>query len=399
MTRLESAAALAACVMRARNPLKLCFTVIDYLMLAEFLSPLMIDQCKLPPNLSMQLTISRLATKKWHAHDGFESKGIGRHSTTMNGGRLSGDVAGSLLISKELEMNLQQARCAIRLRVDGVDGAFALISALTTYLVGMTSPRHFSDFKEPYDVALSSNYPSSSPRLTLARVVANNYTIANLKSPNKASSNPHVERGWRNMLSASDRRIDGKNGKRDDIQCLRGVAIIYVLLFHLFPSVFRKGFLGVDIFLVISGYLITMILSRNTPISLADTGTFFSKRIRRIFPAYYLMIFAVLVVGRIYLISYDQHLLAVDSGWSLAFLSNVHKYLQQKDYFAEVSEFCHSTRCSVHRITATAYTYLQQHRRKIENHNLTLKEICLLCSQAGGRYYEEKFHIPFLAIT
>uniref|UniRef100_A0A0M3I3E1 Acyl_transf_3 domain-containing protein n=1 Tax=Ascaris lumbricoides TaxID=6252 RepID=A0A0M3I3E1_ASCLU len=82
-----------------------------------------------------------------------------------------------------------------------------------------------------------------------------------------------------------------------------------------------------------------MILSRNTPISFADTGTFFSKRIRRIFPAYYLMIFAVLVVGRIYLISYDQRLLALDSGWTLAFLSNVHKYFQQKDYFAEVANY------------------------------------------------------------
>uniref|UniRef100_A0A915AQI8 Acyltransferase 3 domain-containing protein n=1 Tax=Parascaris univalens TaxID=6257 RepID=A0A915AQI8_PARUN len=99
------------------------------------------------------------------------------------------------------------------------------------------------------------------------------------------------------------------------------------------------GFLGVDIFFVISGYLITMILSRNTSISLADIGMFFSKRIRRIFPAYYFMIFAVLVFGRIFLTSYDQHLLAFDSGWSLAFLSNVHKYFQEKDYFAEIANY------------------------------------------------------------
>uniref|UniRef100_A0A914S4D8 Uncharacterized protein n=1 Tax=Parascaris equorum TaxID=6256 RepID=A0A914S4D8_PAREQ len=103
-----------------------------------------------------------------------------------------------------------------------------------------------------------------------------------------------------------------------------------------------------------------MILSRNTSISLVDTGMFFSKRIRRIFPAYYLMIFVVLVFGRIFLTSYDQHLLAVDSRWSLAFLSNVHKYFQEKDYFAE------------------------QERRKIENHSLNLKEICLTSTWAGG---------------
>uniref|UniRef100_A0A915BUV4 Acyl_transf_3 domain-containing protein n=1 Tax=Parascaris univalens TaxID=6257 RepID=A0A915BUV4_PARUN len=160
-----------------------------------------------------------------------------------------------------------------------------------------------------------------------------------LSIKSKESGKSHVEGGWRNMRSASDGKVDDKSRKRDDIQCLRGLAIIYVLLFHLFPTVFRKGFLGVDIFFVISGYLIRMILSRNTSISLADIGMFFSKRIRRIFPAYYLMIFAVLVFGRIFLTSYDQHLLAVDSGWSLAFLLNVHKYFQERDYFAEIANY------------------------------------------------------------
>ncbi|KHN82376.1 O-acetyltransferase OatA [Toxocara canis] len=140
------------------------------------------------------------------------------------------------------------------------------------------------------------------------------------------------------MLSNEERKNEG-NDKRSDIQCLRGIAIIYVLLFHLFPSIFRKGFLGVDIFFVISGYLITFVLSRHTPISLKDTAIFFSKRIRRIFPAYYLMVFAVIVFGRIYLSSYDQNLLMVDCRWTLAFSSNIHKYLQQKDYFAQIANY------------------------------------------------------------
>ena len=44
---------------------------------------------------------------------------------------------------------------------------------------------------------------------------------------------------------------------RDDIQLLRGFAVLAVILFHLFPQVFRNGYLGVDIFFIISGYVVT----------------------------------------------------------------------------------------------------------------------------------------------
>ena len=72
---------------------------------------------------------------------------------------------------------------------------------------------------------------------------------------------------------------------RSDIDGLRAVAVLAVLAFHAIPQVFPGGFVGVDIFFVISGYLISSILLsslQNQQFSLLD---FYSRRIRRIFPA------------------------------------------------------------------------------------------------------------------
>jgi peptidoglycan/LPS O-acetylase OafA/YrhL len=53
---------------------------------------------------------------------------------------------------------------------------------------------------------------------------------------------------------------------RPDIDGLRAVAILLVIIFHAFPKFLRGGFIGVDIFFVISGYLITSIILKNTEV-------------------------------------------------------------------------------------------------------------------------------------
>ena len=75
-----------------------------------------------------------------------------------------------------------------------------------------------------------------------------------------------------------------------NIQFLRAIAIIFVLLFHYEFLGFKGGFIGVDIFFVISGYLITKILLSEKKV---DLKKFYFKRFKRIFPSLVLVIFFV----------------------------------------------------------------------------------------------------------
>ena len=72
---------------------------------------------------------------------------------------------------------------------------------------------------------------------------------------------------------------------RADIDGLRCVAILAVVVFHAFPGWAPGGFVGVDIFFVISGFLITGILLKDLEDGRFTLTGFYSRRIRRIFPA------------------------------------------------------------------------------------------------------------------
>ncbi|PAV61367.1 hypothetical protein WR25_26375 [Diploscapter pachys] len=83
--------------------------------------------------------------------------------------------------------------------------------------------------------------------------------------------------------------------KRRDIQGLRAWAIILVLLYHFFPKYFPNGYIGVDMFFVISGYLIAMICYKFETINLTTLRTFYYRRIKRIFPLYYLAMVMIFI--------------------------------------------------------------------------------------------------------
>ncbi len=86
--------------------------------------------------------------------------------------------------------------------------------------------------------------------------------------------------------------------RRKDLDCLRAVAVLAVVLFHLdvphlFGGAFRAGYLGVDIFFVISGYLITGNILRQLESGSFSLLEFYSRRVRRLLPAFFVTVFAV----------------------------------------------------------------------------------------------------------
>lgn len=100
------------------------------------------------------------------------------------------------------------------------------------------------------------------------------------------------------LPSVSAARSTGQESFRPDIEGLRGVAVLAVVLYHAFPQTLPGGFLGVDVFFVISGFLITQLLWREVEatggINLVE---FWARRIRRILPAAIFVLCAVAVLA------------------------------------------------------------------------------------------------------
>ena len=84
---------------------------------------------------------------------------------------------------------------------------------------------------------------------------------------------------------------------RSDIDGLRAVAVLAVCLFHAFPKEIHGGFIGVDIFFVISGFLISTIIFQSLNKNSFSFLEFYARRIRRIFPALITVLLAVFVAG------------------------------------------------------------------------------------------------------
>nr|WP_294816693.1 acyltransferase family protein [uncultured Sphingomonas sp.] len=119
---------------------------------------------------------------------------------------------------------------------------------------------------------------------------------------------------------------------RADIDGLRTIAVIPVVIFHLGTSLFSGGFVGVDVFFVISGFLITQTLlsERGTPgAALLD---FYKRRIKRIFPALFVLYLAVMAAACVLLMSDQAAEVAQSIIASIFFVSNVLFY-SQSDYF------------------------------------------------------------------
>ena len=115
-----------------------------------------------------------------------------------------------------------------------------------------------------------------------------------------------------------------------DIQSLRALAVFLVLGYHLNSEYFKFGYLGVDIFFVISGFIIVHILFKNSDLKIIK---FYLKRIARIFPAMTIVVFISTIFGFIYLRGDELYELARQGLFSIIGVSNIYFSFTETGYF------------------------------------------------------------------
>jgi peptidoglycan/LPS O-acetylase OafA/YrhL len=119
---------------------------------------------------------------------------------------------------------------------------------------------------------------------------------------------------------------------RADIDGLRAVAVFAVVIFHAFPKILRSGFVGVDIFFVISGFLITSIILNDHDRQRFSFADFYARRIRRIFPALIVVLTTCLIIGAFLLLPDDFSRLGKHATASASFIANL-TFWQESNYF------------------------------------------------------------------
>ena len=110
---------------------------------------------------------------------------------------------------------------------------------------------------------------------------------------------------------------------RTDIDGLRAVSILLILIYHISNSVMPGGFVGVDVFFVISGYLITRLISAALEAHSFSFVDFYARRVRRIFPAVLLVLVSTLAVGWNSLFAHEFMMLGKHVAASAGFVSNI----------------------------------------------------------------------------
>ncbi len=124
---------------------------------------------------------------------------------------------------------------------------------------------------------------------------------------------------------------------RPDIDGLRAIAVLAVVGFHAFPFRIPGGFIGVDVFFVISGYLISTILFENLGASTFSFADFYARRIRRIFPALLVVLVACIAVGWFALLPAEYGQLGKHIAGASVFVSNF-MFWHEAGYFDTLAD-------------------------------------------------------------
>ena len=119
---------------------------------------------------------------------------------------------------------------------------------------------------------------------------------------------------------------------RPDIDGLRAVAVLLVVFHHAFPPLLPGGFIGVDLFFVISGFLISTIIFQNLEQGSFSFLDFYKRRVKRIFPALSLVLLASFACGWFVLLPADYKQLGKHIAAGAAFVSNF-AFWSESGYF------------------------------------------------------------------
>src|SRR5262249_46347906 len=115
---------------------------------------------------------------------------------------------------------------------------------------------------------------------------------------------------------------------RADIDGLRAVAVLSVIGFHASPKFITGGFIGVDIFFVISGYLISSLILSGLKDGSFNSLDFYARRARRIFPALTVVLIFAWAIGLFFLVPTDFVALSKHIGAGAAFAANIITYFE-----------------------------------------------------------------------
>jgi peptidoglycan/LPS O-acetylase OafA/YrhL len=126
------------------------------------------------------------------------------------------------------------------------------------------------------------------------------------------------------------RRLPGLDG-------LRGIAVLAVIIYHADVSLLVGGFLGVDVFFVLSGFLITSLLIEElTRTNTVDRARFYIRRIRRLMPALFLVLFFSVLVSGLFVLDAAYHVRR-DLPWAITFVLNWSYLFFEQSYFVNIS--------------------------------------------------------------
>jgi len=125
---------------------------------------------------------------------------------------------------------------------------------------------------------------------------------------------------------------------RWDIQGLRAIAVLAVVLFHINPSWLPGGYIGVDIFFVISGYLIMGFIWRDLNNNQFNLLVFYTKRVYRLFPALFVMVLVSSIAAYFILLPNENELYLKSLFSTLFYISNFYFYTEA-NYFNDAMEF------------------------------------------------------------